>query len=303
MGTPRATVMSAERNSHRENCIMANFQDTVAQLINSYTGPILVAARRASGLVGQLERKAPPDLTPDQRRKLQIAKERADDCDDVIKARERVAPAAVRTSRNYVASAWSTLAGAIDATSTLPHEISPHGEEAKRISEALFSDGVSFAQLDSQESWTQSKRKLERIVEEGYEARIEALGHALFLANVRRAVAQLGEATGCAGGPSASEAEPSARALIDARTRFRAALSGYTRSLAVDVDETVPATVERFLQAVSPIDDVRAAARNGGDEEEPIEPDDELDTDEPDTDEPVEPEPIDPNEPGGPFIS
>jgi hypothetical protein len=279
---------------------MANLQKTVAQIVNSYTGPILVAAHRASGLVGQLERSAPPDLTPEQRRRLQLAKERADACDDVLKARERVAPAAVRSARNYVASSWATLANMLQALSSLPHEVSPHGEEAKRIAESLFSDGVSFAQLDSQEAWSQSKRKLERIVEEGYEPRIEALGQQVFLLNVRRAVTQLGDATGCAGGPAAGEAEPSARALVEARTRFRAALSGYTRSLAVDVDETDPATVERFLQAVAPIDDIRAAARNGAEGEEPIDTDIDSEDEEP---EPLDPDkPTDPNEPGGPFV-
>lgn len=95
---------------------------------------------------------------------------------------------------------------------------------------------------------------------------VGSLGLSVLLANVRHHVAILGAATGCDGRPVA-EVEPSPLALIEARDRFRIAVASYARSLAADVDERTPRSLDRFASALAPIDEVRVTHSSGEDEE------------------------------------
>jgi RNA 3'-terminal phosphate cyclase len=242
----------------------------LTSIVLSLTTPPRVSARHARALAQKLRAKAPGDLTPEQRARLDEIDRTGDGCDEVIKARERITSGQVGQARNDTAQAWGALASVLAALALVAPEVSPLGKLAAKVHAALFSGGTGFAQLSAVGTWARSARLDERIREEGHQAVIESLGLGVLLANVRHHVAILGAATGCDGRPVA-EVEPSPLALVEARDRFRIAVASYARSLAADVDERNPRTLDRFASALSPIDEVRVTY-GGSDEEDETAP-------------------------------
>jgi hypothetical protein len=237
-----------------------------AMLIASYTSNARFNSRHATPLAIQLQGAAPVGMTEAQRTALGLVVRRADEVDEVRKARLRMSPPALRGPRNALASAWTALHGALLAVASVPAELGPEGPEAGQLAASLFPEGTMFAQADAAAVWSHSKVLSERIEEEGLRARISTLVSPKLLAAVQRAHAQLGAAMGLDGSASAM---PSSRALADATARFSYAVAGYARALSVGLDESDVAAMERFAGALAPIDALRISGRaeeEGGDD-------------------------------------
>ena len=195
-------------------------------------------------------------------------------------------------------SAWSAVKDSVGAIATIPSELGNEGQEAQYINTRLFPEGPPFNQLDAVAVWSQSKELLERLEEEGLAARVNALINPKLLASVTRAYGQLGEAIGVVGEIITA---PPSRGLVEANARFSYAVGSYARALSVSVTLDDPATLQRFLGALAPIDAMRVT--NAAEEEED---EDDLEGGDPGVEKkeatPV-PMPAGPVNGGGPFIS
>jgi hypothetical protein len=261
----------------------------VSTVITSYTGTVRVPVTKASALAAKLLVAAPADLSAEQRAKLQAVQVAGNACDDVLKARQRVGTGTVRTARLSVVTAWSSFDAALGAFATLPLDVSPLGKDAAMLRESIFGEAETFIQLDGAAAWSASKRLLERIEEEGLEARATALGLSVFVTNARRANGLLGEAIGGVPSATATAPEPTAHALMDARARFRSTVTTYARALSADVVDDDSPSIERFLRALSPIDEVRTVSGSEDSEADQENREDEANKE-------------DPYAPGGPFL-
>ncbi len=249
--------------------LMPTQASNIGAILASYTGNIRVPARRCLPLALRLEHAAPDDITADQRTKLGAVSARAHEVDAVLTMRERGSGAVLREPRNAVATSWNAMHVRLTAMASVPPDLGPEGPEASLLASSLFPEGVSFTQYDAIESWQHSRRLLQRIDDEGVKERLEALAGPIFLRHVERSVARLGEAIGVRGSPVNS---PSPRALADAVARFSFAVGAYARALSVDVNEGDESTIERFLSALSGIDEMRTTRGAEEEEEEEKEP-------------------------------
>lgn len=237
-----------------------------AMLIASYTSNARFNSRHATPLALQLQAAAPVGMTDAQRTALALVARRAEEVDEVRKARLRMSPPALRGPRNALASAWTALNGALLAVASVPAELGAEGAEAGQLAASLFPEGTLFAQADAAAVWSHSKVLFDRIEEEGLRARISALVSPKLLASVQRAYEVLGAAMGLGGSATVM---PSSRALADATARFSYAVAGYARALSVGLDESDVAAMERFASALGPIDAMRISGKaedEGGDD-------------------------------------
>ncbi len=266
-----------------------------AARIAVYTSNPRFNSRHASALAMQLQRAAPAGLSADQAATLAFVSASATEVEQVRKARSRSTPSAQRVPRLKVITAWTAVKDSLSAIATIPSELGGEGEEAQYINTRLFPEGSPFNQLDAVAVWSQSKELLERLEEEGLKARVNALIHPKLLASVTRAYGQLGEAIGVVG---EIITPPPSRGLAEANARFSYAVGSYARALSVSVTFDDPTTLQRFLDALAPIDAMRVT--NAAEEEEES-ADPEGEEPEVEDKEPL-PMPSGPVNGGGPFI-
>ena len=236
-----------------------------ATSIASYTGNARFNSRHCAALAIQLHRVAPAGMSGDQASALALIVTRAAEVDLVRKTRSRTAPSAQRVPRFKVVSAWAAVKDGLGATATIPPELGSEGQEAQTLGTRLFPEGSSFTQLDAVAVWSQSKELLERLDEEGLSPRVNALIHPKLLAAATRAYEQLGQAIGVVGEVIPT---PPSRALAEANKRFAFAVSSYARALSVSVTLEDHATLQRFLDALAPMDAMRVTAAAGEEDEE-----------------------------------
>lgn len=227
-----------------------------AASIAVYTSNARFNSRHCTALAMQLQRAAPARLSGDQASTLALISTRAGEVDQVRKARSRSAPSAQRVPRAKLVSAWTAVKEGLGAVATIPPELGPEGQEAQGVTVRLFPEGTSFQHLDAVAVWSQSKELLERLEEEGLSARVNALIHPRLLAAVTRAYEQLAQAIGVVG---AVITAPPPRALAEANKRFAYAVSSYARALSVSVTLEDPASLQRFLDALAPVDAMRVS--------------------------------------------
>jgi hypothetical protein len=217
-----------------------------------------VRANGPSALVlwARLQKVAPKDITTDEKRALKILGQRAKEVREVQSERDRQSPAKLRPVLNSYVNGWSGLYEGLSAKARVPAVVSDAGLRAQAINDSLFPDGVSFTQLPAPSAWSEGERRLERLDAEGLESRIIELVGADLLSTVRVSTAALADAIGTG---EADRITPSSTGLIEALARFGRAVSRYGRWLAANCDEEDPASVDRFMRAVAPIDAHRAA--------------------------------------------
>ncbi|MCB9620859.1 MAG: hypothetical protein H6724_15580 [Sandaracinus sp.] len=244
-----------------------------AAVLAQYTATARFNSRHCSFLARQLQAVAPADLTAEQREALALVLTRGNDVDEVRKARQRLAPPALRAPRNAMVTAWSSLSGVLSALTNVPAKVGTTGEEAAKLSNVLFPEGVVFTTYDAGALWAASRVLLERIDEEGLRARLDAIVHPSVMQAAERAFEELGAAVGVAGAPTKL---PAKRALLEATTRFSLAVAAYARALALKIDETDPDAIARFRDTLTPIDPLRVTGRAGtvdeGDDEDDSDP-------------------------------
>jgi hypothetical protein len=221
------------------------------------------SAQSAASLAARLVLAAPPDLSPEQRAVLAAVGLRAEEVAAVQSERDRLGPARLRPVLSLYGNGWGAFHEALLAATRVPTDVSDRGARALAIADSLFPDGITFVQFESDAAWAEGKRRVDRVHKEGMKATIDELIGADYFAAAESVTAKLAEAIGT--GRSA-HVTPSSTALQEALGRFGRAVSYYARWLVHTCNEDDPASVERYLRAVAPIDQHRDAMRaNGGD--------------------------------------
>ena len=99
------------------------------------------------------------------------------------------------------------------ALTNVPARVGTTGEEAAKLSNVLFPEGVVFTTYDAGALWAASRVLLERIDEEGLRARLDAIVHPSVMQAIERAFEDLGAAVGLDGHVTKL---PPKRALLEA---------------------------------------------------------------------------------------
>ena len=232
----------------------------VSARVATYTSRPKVSSRKALGLAILLEKAAPPDLTPAQRKRLAAIAKQGAKVEAVLSARDLLGSATIQPLRAEHASGWAAMEGALDAAALVPADVSDRAARAVKIQREILPAGREFTKLSALESWTYSHRVLGRIDDAGLAKEINALIGPDYLATVKLVTNNLGEALGVGDGVLSV---PSTTALTDAMTRYVTTLCAYTRALSADVDEEDEASCKRFFDAVAPIDACRSAVAPG----------------------------------------
>ena len=219
-----------------------------------YITPPRVSAASAIVLVRRLINAAPTDLTEDERDALRHMREQAVTVQDIEKTRERLRPENLKEEDRLFDGYWGVLKDQIFAW--LRVEGTPQYAIAARLKEALFPRGLDFVTLSYEQEWYESGKRLERIVEEALEALINELVHGAVLPSIREAHRALGEGLGVGDTPLEVTNEEGLRAAL---RDLALSVSDYARVLSGSVKRDDPKTAERFLAAMRPLDQHRAA--------------------------------------------
>lgn len=233
--------------------IEIEYQDYVRNVRSSSTLAPVLAAR--------LHKAAPEDLTPVQKKALKLVLTSADEVTSTQSERDRMAPGKLRPVLDAFSNDWTAFFEALAAKARVPSRVSDVGKRAAAIETSLFPDGVSFTQLPAESAWSEGKRRIGRIDEERLTGEVGELVGTEFLTAARQSTAALADAIGTGAAPRST---PSSTGLFDALAKFGRAVGRYGRLLAADCDEEEPASVDRFLRAVAPIDVHRSTMRGGG---------------------------------------
>lgn len=235
-----------------------------------------IEADYALGLAAKLERAAPADIEPHERQALDGVVTHADMVAEVRTQRERFSAPKIAPYRFAVTTAFTSLHDALVAISNVDPGVSDHGTRARAVIAKLFPVGVTFVKAAALPVWSEAKRILRRVDEEELADEIDALVGAALLANARKATRELADAVGV--GEHVTET-PRPGTLRDKLFAFRRALGAYGRALAAKVRDDDPASVERFLAAVAPIDELRVTTAPSDDEDLDVDEEDDVDAD------------------------
>jgi hypothetical protein len=204
----------------------------------------------------------PADASADEKKAMKLVVDSADAVAGVITERERAGVGRVRPMMLAFINAWS---GGSEVLGGLARVDGQLGADAKAMSEALFSDGVSFVKLDATAAWFEGQRRLDRIDDESLGQKLAALVGEQLVTQMRTTTENLGNAIGV----GAEHVElPSGTALAEKVAVFARAVAAYARLLSAKVDESDGDSVDRFRRAMAPLDDYRASRKGSTDEEE-----------------------------------
>ncbi len=224
----------------------------------NYAGNFRIGAESALPVARRLDKAVPEDATPLQRRYCGELLEAAQLVQKTKSDRDRLAPEKIRPIKQVFQNDWGAFHGTLEGTRRL--RVGTRGARAGKLSDALLPDGLAFAVLEADEAWSEAERLLGRIEDEELESEIVEVIGAEFLTAIKKSTRELGEAIGV--GRTYHEV-PSSTGLQAALSELGRCIGRYVRTLLADVDERDPASVERFLRAVAPLDRYRAA-RSGG---------------------------------------
>lgn len=225
-----------------------------------YTESVRVTQDKAGMLAEQLHTQAPRDLDAEEKKALHAIQLEAAEIDEAVTARDRVSPAAVRPARNAVQSAWSGVYEIASAKMRLDPS-SETSVSAKQIVDAFFPDGVPVAGRDAGDTYGISRRLIGRIEKEKLTKLLVAVAGDEMVEMLHTTTDALGEAIGA--GDERPASTPPGSTVPDKLVRFGRKVGRYGRLLGAKVDEENPKSVQRFLDAVKPIDDLRASMRGG----------------------------------------
>jgi hypothetical protein len=234
----------------------------MAQFIQfaDYTASVRADQNSAPVLADQLRNHAPRDADHDEKKALAAVVEDGHAISEVVSARERASPASVRAQWLDVQSAWG---GAFDVASGKARldAGTDVGAAAREIIDTFFSSGVPVAHHDASDTYSISRRLLGRIDDEKLAKTFELVVGAELFDMLHTKTDALGEAIGA--GATRAQSVPSSTAVQERLVQFGRKVGRYCRLLAAKVDEGDPESVQRFLDAVKPIDDLRASSRAG----------------------------------------
>ena len=153
--------------------------------------------------------------------------------------------------------AWGCAYDRLDALGRLPAERYPSAQEAARLRQAIFPDGLSFLKLPYEAEWAESQRRLELIASKGWEADLQRLIGAEFVTEVKRCHKDYGEVLGIT---RPLKPAPLDVNLTDGLRKLGAALSRYSIKLIASYDDDASADWKQaVLTALRPFDELRMA--------------------------------------------
>lgn len=242
----------------------------VALDFRPYTTSVRVPAIYAVPLARELRKRAPRNLPSVIQTALATTDELANHVKIILDERDKTSPLQVRPQLQSCQSCWIAIAGALEAKTRVPAEISGAAAQASELLAGYFPDGTAFTRLDARGFWSEAQRRLERMQRDGDVTRLTQLvGKDLVLA-ARKTTADLGEAIGV--GEATREPAPSSTALQETLFRFSRAVGRYGRLMAARVDEDDPGSVAEFRAAMAPIDEYRATRGKEAEDEPALEP-------------------------------
>ena len=224
---------------------------------SSYVDGVRVGALYVPVVARQLLNRAPGDLGTEGKKALRVVVAVSDEVQDVRGERTGQSNARVAEPRAALLTAYLAMHGSLTAKGDLG------GKQAARAIEiriAYLGDD-KIGRADAQAVWTIADGALRKIDAAGIGGEIDSLIGPDYLATLRERTRTLGEAIGV--GRTVHESIDSTK-MRAALRRFTKATSKYFRLLAAEVDEESEESVDRFLKAVSPIDEYRASVRASG---------------------------------------
>ena len=150
--------------------------------------------------------------------------------------------------------AW--LAGALRLPSKDPHVLI-----ARSLHGALFPDGASFIRGTHERLWSESKRRLEYIVQKKLDGEFKKIGGTAYLAAVTAAHEVFGVSAGITKPKPPVEPSPEVRGKLDA---LKAALKWYGVQAVAMGNPKDPAAVALSRKLIAPLEEFEGASRNKG---------------------------------------
>lgn len=240
-------------------------------IFENYVGNVRANSQTAAVLAARLEKAAPDDLTPEQKKALRNVLSCAREVQRVQSDRDRLAPTKLRPVLDSFTNDWSAFYEAMSALGRLPSTVTKNGPIAAKLVQTIFPEGVSFTKLPADRAWSEGDRRLDHIRTGDLAEPITELVGPHFLQGVMRSTEALANAIG-----TGRNANPvaSPTALAESLAQFGRAVGTYGRLLVATVDQDDDASVARFMGAVAPIDHHRATSisRGKGELEEPTDP-------------------------------
>ena len=264
---------------------------------HEYVRPARLDAAGGVLLGVRLIKSKPADIAPHEKRALKRVREATVEVQRIAKLRDRLRPQNLKDEDRRFDAAWGAVEGQLAAWARL--DDTPPGRLAAELLTSLFPYGLVFLTRSYEDQWFESKRRLERIDEEGLEESLTSLVNPDLLAHTRDAHAALGEGLGAGDAPFEA---PDGRALLEALRTLSLEVASYARVLAGSVDDRDEETANRFRAAMAPLAAYRAthgrgsgdddpSVEDGGDDVEDVDPEAPIPepTDGPNVDEPIPP--------------
>jgi hypothetical protein len=182
-------------------------------------------------------------------------------------------PATLRPFDIIDDNAWSALRGRIADYARLPVATFPKAARAAEIHDSLFPN-LGFLNLEYATQWSECEMRLKRIDAEGLAAEIDEIAGPEFLANVRAAHKQYGDALGITRRATEETEVPNLarplRAVCEAIAHYAVQVVAMR-----DPDQDADGAMLRTIRtALKPLDEYREkTSRAGGTEPEPARPD------------------------------
>lgn len=156
-------------------------------------------------------------------------------------------------------AAWGGLYRFLAPFSELPDSFAEKAV-ATGLLATIFPTGLRFTRLSSRAEWTEAESRRARMTKEGLDAKIEALGGAVFVTRLKNAHANYGVALGIT---EAQVADPKEPLLGDLRREALAAIRSYVVKVSAHADSDDPAIqalTERLLRPLTEWQPRRSAA-------------------------------------------
>jgi hypothetical protein len=231
--------------------------------VGRYVGPIRVSARHVQHVAGTMEAAMPSDADAAEKAAMAEGKADATAVQEALNDRDRLSAGRVRPALLLFGTAWVVVFEIMSALARLGSDVSARAAKAQAMLALLFPEGITFVKEDAGAAWAAGQRRLDRIESEGLGPAIVELVGSDVLEAAKRATAGLREASGAGPAPRDQGA-----VVADRVASFTRHLAIYCRLLLAKLDETDPASVERFRRAVLPLDEYRASRRGSETDEE-----------------------------------
>lgn len=231
----------------------------VAPRMNS-TNAIVLAHR----LVETAEADAAEErrvLDPTQLRLLGQVTRKVEGVKVVMRDRVLQKPEKLRPVVQPVTNVLIAMHGGLEAIARLPIDAGTRSKRAQRVLAIAFPEGTAFASGDAEAVWVAARHFLAIVDDQGLATEIGELIGPEFLELARHSVDALGTVLGVEKG---ARRLPGRSALSEALEKLGEAITRYSRQLVAELDEEDPASVERFLRLVAPLDAHRASYAGGG---------------------------------------